>query len=110
MVTAGDFLTFCDVAERMQSSAARIYSSVPYWNRRGLEGASVGFYHFCEWFEINVHDTQALSPEAALKLIEASPDTRLDNSDTDKHGVVRWFGGTWVGDHHVRVWYNPEAL
>jgi hypothetical protein len=76
----------------------------------GLEGTSVGFHHFCEWFEINVHNTQELSPEAALKLIEASPDTRLDNSDTDKHGAVRWFGGTWVGDHHVRVWYNPEAL
>jgi len=66
-----DFLTFRQVAERMQSSDARIYPSVPYWNRRGLEGTSVGFYHFCEWFEINVHDAQALSPEAALKLIEA---------------------------------------
>jgi hypothetical protein len=37
-----------------------------------LEGTIVGFYHFWEWFEINVHDTQALSPEAALN-IEASP-------------------------------------
>lgn len=110
MVAVGDFLTFRDVSERMQSAAARIYPSVPYWNRRGLEGTSVGFYHFCEWFEINVHDSQPLSPEAALKLIEASPGTRLDNSDTDKHGVVRWFGGTWVGDHHVRVWYNAQAL
>ena len=42
----------------------------------------------CEWFEINVHGTQALSPEAALKLVEDSPGTCLDNSDTDKHGVV----------------------
>jgi hypothetical protein len=59
---------------------------------------------------VNVHDAVALSPEEALKLLQASPDTLLNNSDTDKYDAVRWHGGAWVGQHHVRVWYNPQAL
>jgi hypothetical protein len=104
------YMTFRDVAERMRSGDAKIYPRIPYKNRRELEGTSVGFYHFCEWFEVNVHNAKELSPEGALKLLDVSPGTCLDNSDIDKHGSTRWFGGTWVGDHHVRVWYNPEAL
>jgi hypothetical protein len=39
----GGSLTFRDVAERMHSDDARIYASLPYWNRQGLEGTSLGF-------------------------------------------------------------------
>ncbi len=105
-----EFLTFRDVATRMQSGHAKIQLRLPYWNKRGVEGTSIGFFHFCEWFEVNVHDAEALSPEDALKLLEASPRTRLDSSKTDAYGNRRWFGGTWVGEHHVRVWYNPQEL
>jgi hypothetical protein len=63
-VAADVFLTFHDVAERKQFEDARIYPSIPYWNRPELEGASVGFYHLCEWFEVNVHEEKALNPEA----------------------------------------------
>ena len=104
-----DFLSFADVAQRMQSSDSSIQRA-PYWNRRGTEGSSICFFHLCEWFEVNVHDAAALSPEEALKLLQASPDTLLDNSDTDKYDAVRWYGGARVGQHHVRVWYNPQAL
>jgi hypothetical protein len=88
-----EFLTFRDVAVRMQSEHARIQVRLPYWNRRGVEGTSIGFFHFCEWFEVNVHDAQALAPEEALKLLESVPGARLDNSDTDDYGQRRWFGG-----------------
>ncbi len=108
---AGDeFLTFRDFAERMQSKNARVYAIVPYWNRRELEGTSVGFYHFCEWFEVNVHNAASLRLEVTLALLQASPSTKLDQFHKDKKNVVRWFGGAWVGEHHVRVWYNPQAL
>jgi hypothetical protein len=75
-----------------------------------LEGTTVGFSYFCEWFEVNVHDAASFSREDALKLLSASPDARLDNSDTDDYGSIRWFGGAWVGKHHIRVWYNPQAI
>ena len=104
-----DFLTFGDVAQRMQSRDTKIQQG-PYWNRRQLEGTSIGFFHFCEWFEVNVHDAVGRSPGDVLKLLQASPDTPLDNSDPDNYGAVRWFGGTWIDKHHVRVWYNPQAL
>jgi hypothetical protein len=48
--------------------------------------------------------------DETLKLLLLSPDTELNNPDPDKYGNVRWFGGGWVGDHHVRVWYNPQAF
>jgi hypothetical protein len=105
-----EFLTFREVATRMQSKHAKIQLRLPYWNRRGVEGTSIGFFHSCEWFEVNVHDAQALSAEEALKLLESSPDTRLDNSDTDDYGNRRWFGGAWAGEHYLMVWYNPQAL
>jgi hypothetical protein len=103
-----NYLTFADVARRMQSRDAKL-QQLPYWNRRGLKGTTLGFFLFCEWFEVNVHDADAMSPEDVLKLLQASPDTRLDNRDTDDHGVDRWLGGAWVEGHHVRVWYNPQS-
>ncbi|MCU1268813.1 MAG: hypothetical protein JWN74_107 [Acidobacteriaceae bacterium] len=109
-MTEDGYMTFEDVAERMQSRAARIYPSIAYENRCELEGTSLGFYHYCEWFEINIHNAKAFTPEDALKLLQEKPGVRLDNSDTDKHNVRRWFGGGWIGDHHVRVWYNPQAF
>jgi hypothetical protein len=105
-----EYLTFKDVATRMRSGHAVMQLHFPYLNRRELEGTSIGFSHFCEWFEVNVHDAKMLSAEAALQLLHSSPETRLDNSKTDKYGNRRWFGGTWVGKHHVRVWYNPKEI
>ena len=105
-----DFLTFGDVAERLKSGNAKLGLSGPYWNTHHLEGSTLGFYHFCEWFEVNIHDAQRFGPEDALKLLEASPKTRLDNSDADNVGASRWFGGAWVNGHHVRVWYNPQVF
>ena len=94
----------------MRSKNARFDLRMPYRNSRYVEGTSIGFSYFCEWFEVNVHDAKSLAPEAALTLIEASPNTRLDSSATDNYGNVRWFGGSWVRRHHVRVWYNPKAI
>jgi hypothetical protein len=102
-----NYLTFADVAQRMKDAKFQI---LPYWNRSGVEGLSIGFFHLTEWFEVNVHDAAALSPEEVLKLLQASPDTQLSNPDPDKYGNRRWFGGAWVGKHHVRVWFNPQAF
>jgi len=110
VVTMSDILTFADVAQRMQSGNAILQQRMPYVNRRWVEGTTVAFSHFCEWFEVNVHDAAALNVEDAVKLLEASPDTRLENSDRDDYGSLRWFGGEWVDGHHVRVWYNPQAF
>jgi hypothetical protein len=104
-----EILTFKDVAGRLQSGA-RIQLRLPYWNKFGTLGSSIGFSYFCEWFEVNVHDSEALRPEDAQKFLEASPDTRLEDSTTDAYGNARWFGGAWVASHHVRVWYNPQGI
>ena len=85
--------------------------ATPHISRRHhLEGTSVSFFHYCEWFEVNVHDAIRMSPEDVVKLLRKFPKTRLDNSNTDDYGAVRWYGGAWVDGHHVRVWYNPQAL
>jgi hypothetical protein len=102
-----NYLTFSDVAQRMKDAK---FQTLPYWNRRGVEGVSIGFFHFTEWFEVNVHDAAALSLGEVLRLLQASPDTQLNNPDDDKYGNRRWFGGAWVGKHHVRVWFNPQAF
>lgn len=82
----------------------------PYVNRRWVEGTTISFFHYCEWFEVNVHDAVGMSPKHVLKLLRRSPDTRLDNSKTDDYGDVCWYGGARVDGHHVRVWYNPQAI
>lgn len=94
----------------MQSPVSRIQQQLPYHNRRWVEGTTIGFSHFCEWFEVNIHNAKAMDIEKALQLLESSPETCLDNSDTDDYGNVRWFGGAWVGPHHVRVWWNPSGI
>jgi hypothetical protein len=104
------YLSFRDVATRMQSRDSRIQQLLPYTNRHWIEGTTIGFSHFCEWFEVNIHNAKTLSPERALQLLESSPETLLDSSDTDDYGNVRWFGGAWIGPQHVRVWWNPRAL
>jgi hypothetical protein len=104
------YLTFKDVAERMRSPDVRIQVHLPYKNKLWLEGTTVGFSHFCEWFEVNIHDAKGMSWDDALRLITSSPDTELNSSDPDKYGNARWFGGAWVSHHHVRVWYNPQAF
>ena len=104
------FLTFQEIAERMRSPDARIQSHLPYKNSNWLEGTTIGFSYFCGWFEVNIHDAKNMCWDEALKLLASSPDTELNNSDPDKYGNVRWFGGAWVGEHHVRVWYNPQAF
>jgi len=103
-------LTFSDVSKRIQSGIAILQQQTSYFNKRWLEGTTIAFSHYCEWFEVNVHDAVGLSPEEAVSLLEASPFTRLDNSDPDDYGNLRWFGGQWVNRHHVRVWYNPQAF
>ena len=105
-----DHLTFRDVAARMQSRDSRIQQHLPYQNRHWVEGTTIGFSHFCEWFEINIHNAKGMHIETALLLLESSPETQLDSPDTDDYGNVRWFGGARVGQHHVRVWWNPTAL
>lgn len=102
-----DYKTFAEIAKLMKSAALE---TGPYVNRRHLEGTTVSFFHYCEWFEVNVHDAVRMSPEDIVGLLQKRPNTRLDNSDTDDYGTVRWYGGAWVAGHHVRVWYNPQAL
>ena len=68
------FLTFRDVAERMQSPDARIYAPV---EKPRTTGFKCGFLGFCEWFEVKVHNAKALNPEGALKLLEARPANRF---------------------------------
>ena len=76
-----EILTFSEVAGRIQSGIAILQQRTPYFNKRWLEGTTIAFSHYCEWFEVNVHDAVALSPAKAVALLEASPSTRLDNLD-----------------------------
>ncbi len=105
-----EMLTFADIVQRMESGHAILQQRTPYFNRHLLEGTTIAFSHYCEWFEVNVHDAVALSPEDVVRLLQPSPGTRLENSDPDDDGNLRWFGGARVGDHHVRAWYNPQAF
>jgi len=103
-------LTFKDVAERMRSSDVRVQQHSPYWNKYEREGTTIGFSLFSEWFEVSIHNAKRMGWNEALKLVASAPTTFLDNPDPDSYGNVRWFGGAWVGKHHVRVWYNPQAF
>jgi hypothetical protein len=105
-----DYLTFADAAEAMRSPEAKPQEHLPYWNKEWKEGTTIGFSVFPKWFEINIHDSKNMSWDDALKLLMSSPATELNSSRTDDNGNRCWFGGTWIGLHHVRVWCNPRAL
>jgi hypothetical protein len=104
------YLTFANVAEAMRSPDARLQEHVRYWNKDWKEGTTIGFSIFPRWFEINIHDAKGMSWDEVVKLLTSSSKTELSNSKTDDYGNSCWFGGTWVGSHHVRVWYNPQAF
>jgi len=107
---ADEMITFNDVAQRLGSGNASLHVRMPYENRHFVEGTTIGFSYYVEWFEVNVHDAHNLSPEEAERLLRASPTTPLENCDPDEDGNPRWFGGDWVQGHHVRVWWNPRAF
>lgn len=44
-----------------------------------------------------------MSCNDVLKLLRSKPDTELNDQKKDDDGKSGWFGGAWVGSHHVRV-------
>lgn len=104
------YLTLADVAEAMRSPDVRPQSHLSYLNKDWKEGTTIGFSVFLRWFEVNIHNAKGMSWDHAFKLLMSKPETELNSSKTNDNGNICWFGGAWVGSHHVRVWYNPQAF
>ena len=104
-----NYLTFADVARRMQSAGLE-RSSYENRRKRPLEGTTISFFYSREWFSVNVYDAIAMPPEDVLEMLKGSPDTRIDSFKFDDYGGREYWGSAKVRGHWVMVWYHPHAL